>query len=82
MLPSLYVSGDKAQAWSLWRAAACGAAVGAAAALLKTLGPSHQTLTASLPEIAAAALGFALLCLGAAALRNLLARRLIWPDIR
>jgi hypothetical protein len=31
-------------------------------------------------EIAGSALAFALLCAGAAALRNFLARRLIWPQ--
>jgi hypothetical protein len=33
-------------------------------------------------DIAGAALAFALLCAGAAALRNFLARRLIWPQGR
>jgi hypothetical protein len=33
-------------------------------------------------EIAGAALAFALLCAGAAALRNFIARRLIWWEMR
>ena len=35
MLPSLYASGDGARAWSLARAAAYGAGIGALAALVK-----------------------------------------------
>jgi hypothetical protein len=35
---------------------------------------------AQLWEVAEAAVAFALLCAGAAALRNFLARRLIWPQ--
>jgi hypothetical protein len=81
-LPSLYVSGDKPKAWSITRAAIYGAALGALAALFKTLGPSHQAIATSVPEIAGAALGFALLCAGATALRNFIARRLIWPELR
>jgi hypothetical protein len=33
-------------------------------------------------EIAGVALAFALLCAAAAALRNFIARRLIWPEMR
>lgn len=87
-IPSLYPSGDGAHAWSITRAAVCGAAIGALAALLKTLGPLHaagfvpqsatERLAANFLEIAGAALAFALLCAGAAALRNFIARRLIW----
>ena len=80
-LPSLFVSGDQPREWSVARAAAYGAALGAAAGLLKTLGFSHQVFAASVPEIAAAVLGFALLCAGTAALRNVIARRLIWPEL-
>jgi 4-amino-4-deoxy-L-arabinose transferase-like glycosyltransferase len=84
MLPSLFAPGEKAQAWSVWRAAACGAVVGALAALFKTFGPLHTVGSGAMPvwEIAAAACGFALLCAGAAVLRNVVARRLIWPDLR
>ena len=81
-LPSLYVSGDKPQAWSITRAAAYGAVLGIVAGLLKTLGLTHETIATSVPEIAGAALGFALLCAGATALRNFIARRLIWPELR
>jgi hypothetical protein len=92
VLPSFYVASDKARAWSVTRAAACGAALGLVAALFKMLGPLHQAiavsvtrgenLVAHIPEIAGATAGFALLCAGAAVLRNVLARRLIWPEIR
>ena len=82
MLPSFYPSGEKAQAWSVPRAALFGAGIGLVAALVKTFGPSvigaHAPISAlaSLPEIAAATGVFALLCAGAAALRNFLAQPL------
>jgi hypothetical protein len=77
MLPSLFASGRSAQAWSLTRAATYGAGAGALAALFKTMRPGHGAgLSTSLPEIAAAALGFALLCAAAAGLRNFIAQRL------
>lgn len=89
-LPSLYISADRPREWSIARAATYGAALGAVAGLLKAFGPLHKAiaaadwsngiLLANIPEIAAAAVGFALLCAGAAALRNLIARRLIWPE--
>ncbi len=84
MLPSLFISADGARAWSMTRAAAYGAGLGALAALFKTLGPLHRigSAAASFGEIAGAALAFALLCAGAAALRNFIARRLIWPQTR
>jgi hypothetical protein len=81
-LPSLYVSADKPREWRVSRAAAYGAVLGIAAGLLKTSGPSHQAIATSVVEIAGAALGFALLCAGATALRNFIARRLIWPELR
>jgi hypothetical protein len=80
-LPSLYVSGDKPREWNIARAAAYGAALGAVAGLLKTFGLAHQAVATSVPEIAGVALGFALLCAGAASLRNVIARRLIWPEL-
>jgi hypothetical protein len=81
-LPSLYLSGDKPREWSMTRAAAYGAGLGIIAGLFKTLGPSHQAVATSVPEIAGVALCFALLCAGATALRNFIARRLIWPELR
>jgi hypothetical protein len=90
MLPSFYLSNDKARPWSIVRAAACGAGIGAVAALFKMLGPLHGPFASSmrtsgtwigaLPEIAGAILGFALLCAAAAALRNFIAQRLVWPQ--
>lgn len=91
-IPSLYISAKGAQAWSITRAAGYGAGIGALAALFKTFGPLREadTIIASLTdklaanflEIAAATLAFALLCAGAALLRNVIARRLIWPDMQ
>lgn len=83
MLPSLYLPGDKAKPWSVLRAAGLGGALGLVAALIKTMTPIgggwHPNFVTSLPEVACAALGFALLCAAAAALRNFIAQRLIWP---
>ncbi len=69
------------------RAAAYGAGIGALAALFKIFGPLRATaalangpsdnLAANFLEIAGVALAFALLCAGAAALRNYIGRRLI-----
>jgi hypothetical protein len=82
-LPSLFISGDQARAWSIPRAAAYGAAVGALAALFKTVGPLRDagSAAANVGGMIGAALGFALLCAGAAALRNFIARRFIWPGM-
>jgi hypothetical protein len=80
-LPSLYVSGDKPREWRVTRAAGYGAALGIVAGLLKTAALTHQPIATSVPEVAGAALGFALLCAGATALRNFIARRLIWPEL-
>jgi len=79
-IPSLYLSRDGAHAWSVTRAAACGAGIGALAALFKILGPSHEagSAAADFLQIAGAPLGFAFLCSAAAVLRNFIARRLIW----
>ncbi len=79
-LPSLYLSSDKAREWSVARAAAYGAALGLAAGLLKTFGPLRHGTPDGL-EVVGAILGFALLCAVAAALRNVIARRLIWPGL-
>ena len=84
MLPSLFAPAEKAQTWSVWRAASCGAVLGAVAAAFKSFGPLHTAGSAGMPvwEIAAAVCGFALLCASAALLRNVIARRLIWPKLR
>jgi hypothetical protein len=79
MLPSLFRSAEDGRPWSVPRAALFGAGIGLLAALIKTLGPFHAAATA-LPfvlEWGAAAGAFALLCAGAALLRNLLARRFL-----
>jgi hypothetical protein len=78
MLPSFFSSAENSRAWSVPRAALYGAGVGVLAALVKIFGP-FRTGEPTLPlplEIGVAILGFALLCAGAARLRNRLARRL------
>lgn len=80
-LLSLFVSGDSGRAWNVPRAAAFGAGVGLLAALFKAFGPFHEGGGGeSLVTIAAVAVAFALLCGGAAVLRNFIARRLIWRE--
>ena len=86
-LPSLYQSSENARDWNVVHAAACGAGLGALAALFKTLGPFRTTSMAAsfvdkTAQVIGAALVFALLCAGAAALRNIVARRLVWHDGR
>lgn len=85
-LPSLFRSQNAARPWNLAYAALCGGGFGALAGLLKTLNPFRpapaENLTNHLTDIALAALGFALLCVAAAALRNFIARHLIWHDDR
>jgi hypothetical protein len=70
--------------WNTGRATAYGAAIGVVAAAFKLLAPWSEphTMPAIAMELVGAALAFALLCGGAAALRNLIARRLIWPKIQ
>lgn len=70
--------------WHSGRAALYGAAIGAVAAAFKLFGPWGEATAAvaAMREIVAAALAFALLCGGAAVLRNRIARRLIWRDGR
>ena len=80
MLPSFYVSPEKPGEWSIVRAAGYGAALGLLAGLFKTFGPLHHGGASAL-DIVGAILGFAVLCAGAAALRNAIARRLIWPNL-
>ena len=78
MLPSLFTSDENARPWSVPRAALYGAGIGLVAALIKIFGPFHaadRALPVAL-EIGVAVLAFAVLCAGAALLRNLLARRL------
>lgn len=91
LLPSFYVAKDGVHPWSVGGWAVGGAALGAVAGLFKAFGPltggattlsMGERLAAKGPEIAAAAVAFALLCAAVAALRNFLARRLIWPDMR
>jgi len=79
LFPSLYASADRAQPWNLARAAGYGAGIGALAASFKAFGPLHASGTAAVHavEIAIAASAFALLCAGAAGLRNFVARSLI-----
>ena len=86
-LPSFYRSAEPASAWNVVHAACYGAIIGALAALFRTVGPFRAgggagNLPDYLMEIAAAALAFAVLCAAAAALRNFIARRLIWHEGR
>jgi hypothetical protein len=81
MLPSFHLSHDKARDWSVRRAALYGAALGLLGGLFKTVDPLHQGSATGALEIIGATLGFAVLCAGAAALRNAVARRLIWPNL-
>jgi hypothetical protein len=84
MLPSLFATEESTRAWSMSRAAIYGAGIGVLAASFRTFGPLHAggSAAARVVEIAAAALVFALVCAGAALARNLIARRLIWPNLR
>jgi hypothetical protein len=86
-LPSLYHSDDGFRPWRITHAAACGAALGVLAALFKKLAPlgivgGLSDRPGGLIEIAAVAVAFAMLCAGAALLRNFLARRLVWHESR
>jgi hypothetical protein len=69
--------------WNTGRATLYGAVIGAVAAAFKLLAPwgEPHTLAVIVMELVGAALAFALLCGLAAALRNFIARRLIWPEI-
>jgi hypothetical protein len=79
-IPSLYLTTGGARPWSVARAAVYGAGVGAISGLFKTFGLLHTTDPGpgALLRVLAAALAFALLCAGAAALRNFIARRVVW----
>jgi hypothetical protein len=85
-LPSLYKSSGSEHPWNVARATCYGAALGALAALFKTMGPLRAggsgTVIDHLLEIALAALGFALLCCAAAMLRNRIVRHLVAEDDR
>jgi hypothetical protein len=60
-----------------------GGVIGAGAAAFKLFAPWSvpHTLAVIVEELVGAALAFALLCGLAAALRNFIARRLVWPEI-
>jgi hypothetical protein len=77
MLPSLFAS-RHTRDWNVLRAGCYGAGIGLAVGLLKLLGADRAYPHAF--NIVAAIVGFAALCAGAAAVRNMIARRLIWPD--
>jgi hypothetical protein len=83
-IPSLYRSDNGARPWSVARATAYGAAIGLLTATFRVFGPLREsgTGTSSFLHIAGAVLGFALLCAVAAALRNFIARRLVWTHMR
>jgi hypothetical protein len=81
MLPSFHVSHDKKREWSIARATMYGAALGLLGGVFKTFDPLHQGAAAGALDIVGATVGFAALCAGAAALRNVIARRLIWPNL-
>jgi hypothetical protein len=70
--------------WHTGRATAYGAAIGLVAAAFKLLAPwgEPHSMAATARELVGAVLVFALLCGIAAALRNFIARRLIWPKIQ
>jgi hypothetical protein len=84
--PIAFYLGGPLRPWSVPRAALFGAGIGFVAALIRAFGP-FRAVDRVLPlalDIGVAVLAFALLCVAAALLRNLLVRRLcgIWvgPD--
>ncbi len=81
-IPSLYLATRGPRTWNVARAAAYGGCIGGVAALFKTFGPLHVADPApgTVWQILGAAAAFALLCAGAAALRNFVASRLIWHE--
>jgi hypothetical protein len=71
--------------WNTARAVVYGAALGFAAAAVKSFAPWSEPYDgglAMIEEFAGATLAFALLCGVAAALRNFVARRLLWRELR
>jgi len=86
-LPSFYRSGDGFHPWRITHAAACGAGLGALAAVFKTMAPIGLSggllgRSAAIGQIVAVAACFALLCAAVAALRNFVARRVVWEEDR
>jgi hypothetical protein len=81
-IPSLYLATNGPRGWNVARAAAYGGGIGGFAALFKTFGPLHGADPApgAVWQILAAAVAFALLCAAAAALRNVIVKRLIWRE--
>jgi hypothetical protein len=61
---------------------ATGAGIGAIAGLFKTFRLVHagDPASGSVLQVLAAAVVFAVLCAGAAALRNFIARRVVWHE--
>jgi hypothetical protein len=84
VIPSLFASGNRDRAWNISRAAALGAAVGFVAASFRTFGPLRDagSTFSRIVEIGGVTLAFALLCAGAALLRNVIARWLISPKAK
>jgi hypothetical protein len=72
----------KMRPWNTTRATAFGAVIGLAAALIKSFAPwsAAQSGAAIAKELIGATLAFALLCGLAAALRNVVQRRLTGPE--
>jgi hypothetical protein len=70
--------------WNTGHAMLYGAIIGAVAAGFRLLAPwgGPHSLLGLTEELVGATLAFALLCGVAAALRNFIARRLIWPEAR
>ncbi len=68
--------------WNTGRAMLYGAAIGVVAATFKLVMPWSEpnSVLMTAEELVGAALAFALLCGFVAALRNFIARRLVWPE--
>jgi hypothetical protein len=70
--------------WNTGRAMAYGAVIGVIAAAFRLMAPwgGPHSLSSIAKELIGAALAFALLCGLAAALRNFIARWLIWRELQ
>jgi hypothetical protein len=81
-IPSLYLATGGTRPWNMARAANYGAGIGAIAGLFKTFRLVHagDPASGSVLQVLAAAVVFAVLCAGAAALRNFIARRVVWHE--